>query len=35
MNHFVEEGERKEEHVFAFIAENVMVMCSFSSSMLK
>lgn len=35
MNHFVEEGERKEEHVFAFTRENLMVMCYFSSSMLK
>lgn len=34
MNHFVE-GERKEENVFAFIEENLMVMCYFSSSMLK
>lgn len=35
MNHFVEEGERKEEHVFAFTRENLMVMCYFSSSTLK
>lgn len=34
MNHFVEEGERKEEYVFAFIGENI-IMCYFSSSMLR
>lgn len=27
MNHFVEDGKRKEEHVSAFIEENLTIMC--------
>lgn len=35
MKNFVEEGERKEEYVFAFIGENLTIMCYFSSSVLR
>lgn len=35
MNHFVEQGERKEEYASAFIEENLTIMCCFSSSMLR